>query len=129
MGLRRPRQIIKLLVRVCVDTISLSFFNSFRSSATKISSQGTSSPSSSNGERRCLLVDTLHLIVPQKEPAYFGDLSRNMPYCQCTLTYGDCKAVVCVCCLPNCGELFTDFWCPQRLVDMKSSNDAVNDKL
>ena len=29
-------------------------------------------------------------------------------------------------CLPNCVELFADFWSPQRLVDMKSSNGAVD---
>ena len=73
--------------------ILFELFNSFWSSATKISSHATSSPPCSNGERRYLSVDTL---------------------------YGDCKAVMRVGCLPNCGELFADFWCPQRLVDMKS---------
>ena len=58
-----------------------------------------------------------------------GDLGRNMPYCQCTLPYGDCKGVMRVGCLPNCGELFADFWRPQRLVDMKSSNGALDDEL
>ena len=43
--------------------------------------------------------------------------------------YGNCKAVMRVCCLLNCGELFSDFWCPQWFVDMKSSNYAVDDKL
>ena len=42
---------------------------------------------------------------------------------------GICKVVMRVKCLPNCGELFADFWRPQRLVDMKSSNAAVNDEL
>ena len=50
-----------------------------------------------------------------------------MPYCQCTLLYGDYKAVMRVGCLLNCGELFADFWHLQRLVDMKSSNGAVSD--
>lgn len=43
--------------------------------------------------------------------------------------YGNCKAVTCVCCLLNCRELFSDFWCPQWFVDMKSSNCTVDDKL
>ena len=59
---------------------------------------------------------TLCTPTSQKKTADFGDLSRNMPYCQCTLPYGDCKAVMHVGCLPNCGELF-DFW--PRLVDKK----------
>ena len=63
---------------------------------------------------------TLCTPTSQKKTADFGDLSRNMPYCQCTLPYGNCKAVMCVGCLPNCGELLSDFWHPQRLVDMKS---------
>ena len=108
---------------MCVDTIFLSFFNSFSLSATKISLHDTLSPPCSNSEWRRLSVDTLHLIVPpclRKKQADFGDLSRNMPYCQCTLPYGDCKAIMHVGSLPNCGELFTDFWHPQRLVDMKS---------
>ena len=50
-----------------------------------------------------------------------------MPYCQCTLLYGNCKAVMHVGCLPNCGELFANFWRPQRLVGMKSLNGAVDD--
>ena len=52
--------------------------------------------------------------MSQKKTADFGDLSRN-------------KVVMCVGCLLNCGELFADFWRPKRLVDMKSSNSAVND--
>ena len=86
---------------MCACRHNLSF-----SSATKISSHATSSPPCFNGERRCLSVYTLHLIVPphlRKKPADFGDLSSNMPYCQCT---GDCIAVMCVGCLPNSGELF-----------------------
>ena len=49
---------------MCVNTSFLSLFNSFRFSATQISSQGTLSPPCSKGERQCLSVDTLHLIVP-----------------------------------------------------------------
>ena len=95
-----------------VDTIILSFFNSFWSSATKISRVC----------RRTTLSVSWHSALDctptsQKKQADFGNFSRNMPYCQCTLPYGDCKAVMRVGCLPNCGELFANFW--SRLVDMK----------
>ena len=55
--------------------------------------------------------------MSQKKPADFGDLSRNVLYCQCT---GDCKAVMCVGCLPNTGELFVGA--------VNASSWTVNDK-
>ena len=57
-----------------------------------------------------------------KKTADFGDLSRNMPYCQCTLPYGDCKAVMCVGCLPNSGELFAGTVNAHHRLSMTSIN-------
>ena len=76
-------------------------------------------PTVNDGVFQLTLCTWLYPHVSEKT-ADFGDLSRNMPYCQCTLPYGDCKAIMHVGSLPNYGELFTDFWHPQRLVDMKS---------
>ena len=84
-----------------VDTIFLSFFNSFWSTATKISSHATSSPPCSNGEWWCLSVQTLHLIVPPRLRENQQTLEISAGTCT-----SDCKMVMCVGCLPNSGELF-----------------------
>ena len=118
---------------VCVDTIILSFFNSFWSSATKISS----SPLANDTVCQLTLCTWLYPYVSEKTSRlwkfqqglelqapmgacsglYGILLSYFKTYCQCTLPYGDYKVVMRVGCLPNCGELFANFW--PRLVDMK----------
>jgi len=74
-------------VCVCVDTIFFNFFNSFKLSATKISSQSNFKPTLL--QRRMTVsvgwYSALADCTSQKEPADFGDLSRNMPYCLCRL--------------------------------------------
>ena len=92
--------------------------------------QGTSSLPCSNSERWCLSVDTLQLTVPhclKKKKLWKSQPERALLWAY--HMYGNCKAVMRVCCLLNCRELFSDFWCPQWIVDMKSSNCTVDDKL
>lgn len=52
-----------------------------------------------------------------------------MSYSKPGLLHGNCEAIMRIVVFPSSGERFSDFWCPQRFVNMKASDGTVDDKL
>ena len=52
-----------------------------------------------------------------------------MSYSKPGLLHSNCEAIMRIVVFPSSREHFSDFWCPQRFVDMKASDGTVDDKL